>query len=328
MDAVFSRRRLVTPERLRALNARSDRRGALQLGSHAGAILLTGLLIAQTWGSVWVVPALFVHGVLLNFLYAGQHELSHGTVFATRPLNALFGRIIGFLLLYPRDFDKIQHWAHHQHTQNWEKDGELIREPYTLRSYLLWFWGPSYWWSRVRRILRFSAGIVTEPYVRPDEHATVIREARIHLALYALIAAASIAAGSWAAVIWWLGPMVATKFVHQLQNTIEHLGLSHADDILENTRSTRTNALLRWLCWQMPYHTAHHAFPSVPFWKLRDLDAEIRGASPKPVQEMGWIEFQREVLRKFADGRGESDYPMNEIWIAPRNGRPERLPAP
>jgi fatty acid desaturase len=103
-----------------------------------------------------------VHGVLINFLYAGQHELSHGTVFETKWINVLFGRLFGFVLLYPRDFDKIQHWAHHQHTQNWEKDGELVREPYTLKSYQLWFWGVTYWQSRVMRIVRFCRGEVIE----------------------------------------------------------------------------------------------------------------------------------------------------------------------
>jgi fatty acid desaturase len=328
MDAVFTRRRLIEPARLRELNQRSDLAGALQLGSHLGAIGLSGWLVAATWGTWWAVPVFFVHGVLINFLYAGQHELSHATVFRTKWPNALFGRLIGFALLYPRDFDKIQHWAHHQFTQNWEKDGELVREPYTLTSYLLWFWGPTYWQSRVRRLFRFARENVTEPYIRPDEHATVIREARLHLAGYAAIAAVSVWAQSWAAVTFWLAPMLLTKFVHQMQNTIEHLGLSHADDILENTRSTRTNALMRWLCWQMPYHTAHHAFPSVPFWKLRALDAEIRGRAPKGVHEMGWIAFQLAVLRAFANGKTEADYPHNEVWIAPRaDGRWERLPA-
>ena len=30
------------------------------------------------------------------------------------------------------------HFAHHTHTQSWEKDGELVREPYTLGTHLLW----------------------------------------------------------------------------------------------------------------------------------------------------------------------------------------------
>ncbi|MEM7498460.1 MAG: fatty acid desaturase [Pseudomonadota bacterium] len=326
MEATFSRRRLVEPKRLRTLMQRSDLRGALQTASHFGAIALTGWALWTFWGTWWAVPLFMVHGVLLNFLYAGQHELSHGTVFRTKWPNQLFGRIIGFLMLYPRDFDRIQHWAHHQHTQDWEKDGELVREPYTLRSYILWFWGPTYWLSRVSRLVRLSRGVVLEPYVRPDEHALVIREARLHLAAYAGIAAISIAAGSWAAVILWLAPMVAMKFVHQLQNTIEHLGLSHADDILENTRTTRTNALLRWLCWQMPYHTAHHSFPAVPFWQLQALDAAMREGGADP-HAMGWIEFQVEVIRKLR-AKSEADYPYDEVWIVPRGkGRVQRLEA-
>lgn len=318
MDVSFSRRRLIAPERLRALMQRSDLHGALQLGSHLGVLGVTGALLWSTWGTLWAIPVFVAHGVVLNFLYAGQHELSHGTVFETKWLNVIFGRLFGFLMIYPRDFDKIQHAAHHQHTQNWEKDGELVREPYTLSSYLLWFWGPTYWRTRVSRIVRFSRGIVVEPYIREDEHCIVIREARWHAALYALIAAASVATGSWAAVILWLAPLVLMKPVHQLQNTIEHLGLSHRDDILENTRSTRTNALMRWLCWQMPYHTAHHTFPSVPFWRLRDLDAAMRDGGARP-HEMGWIEFQIEVMRKLWS-KSEADYPYDEVWIVPRAG--------
>ncbi len=326
MDATFSRRRLISPERLRALVQRSDLRGALQLGSHVAALAVTGTLLWTFWGSWIAVPMFMLHGVLLNFLYAGQHELSHGTVFRSKWPNEVFGRVIGFLMIFPRNFDKIQHWAHHQHTQNWEKDGELVREPYTLRTYLLWFWGVSYWQTRVTRIARFCRGIVLEPYIRQEDQALVIREGRIHAALYAAIAVLSIAAGSWAAVILWLAPMVVMKPVHQLQNTIEHLGLSHKDDILENTRSTRTNAVMRWLCWQMPYHTAHHTFPSVPFWQLRNLDQEIRSSGAKPHQ-MGWIEFQIEVIRKLRS-KSEADYPYDEVWIIPQgNGRTRRVEA-
>ncbi len=326
MQTSFSRRDLIAPQRLRTLMQRSDMYGALQLGSHFGVLLVTGVALWMTWGSWWALPFFVVHGVVLNFLYAGQHELSHETVFKTKWLNEAFGRLIGFLMIFPRDFDKIQHWAHHQHTQNWEKDGELARAPYTLKSYLLWFWGPTYWVSRVDRIVRFCRGTVLEPYVRPEQHAIVIREARVHAALYAGIAVVSVVTGSWAAVILWLLPMVVMKPVHQLQNTIEHLGLSHEDNILENTRSTRTNAVMRWLCWQMPYHTAHHTFPAVPFWQLRKLDAEMKGSGAEP-HAMGWIEFQIEIIRKLAN-KSEADYPYDEVWIVPRgDGRKVQVEA-
>ncbi len=325
MQTTFNRRSLIAPDRLRALMQRSDLAGVLQLGSHLAALAATGTALWLTWGTFWALPLFMLHGVLLNFLYAGQHELSHATVFRTKWPNELFGRLIGFLMIFPRDFDWIQHSAHHQWTQNWEKDGELVREPYTLGSYLLWLSGITYWITRVTRLVRFARGIVLEPYIRPDQHALVIREARLHLAGYAAIAVLSLAAQSWAAVILWLAPMLLMKPVHQLQNTIEHLGLSHENDILRNTRSTRTNAVLRWLCWQMPYHTAHHAFPSVPFWRLKALDAELKGNGAEPYA-MGWIEFQVQVIRKLA-AKSEDQYPYDEVWVVPTARGPRRLEA-
>lgn len=328
MDATFSRRKILTPLRLRELAQRSDLRGAAQALSHFGAIGLTGWLLWTTWGTWLAVPVFMVHGALINFLYAGQHELSHGTVFATKWVNEWLGRLIGFLMIFPRDFDQIQHFAHHQHTSDWEKDGELAREPYTLASYLLWVSGITYWTTRIQRVIRFARGVVIEPYVRPDQHDRVIREGRWHLALYAALAAGSVAAGSWALVILWIAPMFAMKWVHQMQNTIEHLGLEHSDDILTNTRSTATNALMRWMCWQMQYHTAHHMFPSVPFWKLRDLNADIEKGIGGPPHRMGYVEFQVQVIRKLAGATSEADFPMSEVWIAPLpGGGSARLPA-
>jgi fatty acid desaturase len=175
--------------------------------------------------------------------------------------------------------------------------------------------GVSYWYTRWRRIVRFSAGVVTEPYLPEYRHAELIREARIHLAGYALIAVLSVLARSWAAVLLWLAPMLAMKFTHQLQNTIEHLGLPHDDDTLVNTRSTRTNAVVRWLAWQMPYHTAHHAFPAVPFHRLHELNRIIftdRGAVAPTMTYWG---FQRAMLRAFAGGKTEADYPEDRAWI-------------
>ena len=326
MDASFSRRKLLEPAELRELNARSDVRGWLQISSHIGAILLVGILHFQAMGSYWVIATGFLLGVLLNFLYAGQHELSHGTVFNTKGVNEFWGRLIGFAMLFPRDFDQVMHFAHHKWTQDWERDGELVREPYTLNTYLLWLSGVTYWRNRVSGIIRRARGIIVEPYIRAEEEAKIIRESRIHLALYVLIIAGSFVIGSWAWLTFWIVPMVLTKPVHQLQNTIEHLGLSHEDNILENTRSTRTNALIRWLCWQMPYHTAHHTFPSVPFWKLRELNEKIENQIGGEVWRMGWFEFQIEVIGKLRQ-KDESEYPMNEVWVVPVNGREMRVAA-
>jgi fatty acid desaturase len=316
VDEVFARGDVIDAAKLRGLYVASNGAGAMQTVSHVGAIGVTGTLLWLTRGAWWAMPVFLVHGVLLNFLYAGQHELSHWTVFRTGWLNEWVGRIFGFVLFYPRTFDQVQHMAHHRFTQDWARDGELARQRYTMTSYLLWMSGVTYWYTRWRRILRFCAGVVTEPYLPPKRHAELIREARLHVAGYAVIAAVSLWAHSSAAVILWLAPMLAMKGVHQLQNTMEHLGLPHEDNVLVNTRSTRTNAVMRWLGWQMQYHTAHHAFPGVPFHRLHELHEAMftsRGTAPP---SMSYLGFQIAVLRAFARGRSEADYPDDRTWIA------------
>jgi fatty acid desaturase len=318
VQEVFVRRDVISSARLSKLCKASDVQGWRQTLSHVGAIVVSGALLWRLRDSAWAAPVFMVHGVLLNFLYAGQHELSHWTVFETAWLNEWVGRLFGFWVFYPRTFDQLQHIAHHRFTQDWSRDGELVRPRYTLGSYLLWMSGLTYWYTRWRRILRFSCGIVTEPYIAAARRGELVREARWHLAGYAAIAVVSFFLKSWAAVILWLAPMLVMKFVHQLQNTIEHLGLPHEGDVLHNTRSTRTNALMRWLAWQMQYHTAHHAFPGVPFHNLRELHHAVfteRGTLPPSMTYMG---FQLAVLRAFSRGRTEGDYPDDAVWIADR----------
>ncbi|HEY6484545.1 MAG TPA: fatty acid desaturase [Steroidobacteraceae bacterium] len=316
MDEIFGRRDLIAAATLKELSVKSDLRGLVQLTSHLAALALTGSGLLLCWGTWWAVPLFLAHGILINFLYAGQHELSHWTVFRSQSLNELFGRMFGFVLFYPRDFDQVQHFAHHRFTQDWRRDGELARGPYRFGSYVLWMLGPSYWYTRMRRILRFACGIITEPYLPKSRHPGLIREARWHLAGYAAIAALSFMFRSGLAIELWLLPMLVMKPVHQLQNTIEHLGLPHIDSITENTRSTRTNALMRWLAWNMQYHTAHHAFPGVPCYRLRRLHEEIFTSRGRTPPTMSYLGFQRAVLRAFRNGRTEADYADDEAWIS------------
>ena len=80
---------------------------------------------------------------------------------------------------------------------------------------------------------------------------------------------------SWVLVVYWIAPLLLMKWSHQPQNLIEHSGLTHAPDTLINTRTIRTNPVLRWLLWNMPYHTVHHTFPGVPFFRLPELHRAV-----------------------------------------------------
>lgn len=46
--------------------------------------------------------------------------------------------------------------------------------------------------------------------------------------------------------------------------------------MLENTRTTFTTALVRFVAWNMPYHAEHHAYPAVPFYRLPQFHEVVR----------------------------------------------------
>jgi len=292
---------VVRRERLRTLSQKSDLRGWIQTLSHVAAIAVSsaGLvflvpLVPLTW-----LPLFLVQGILINCLYAGQHELSHWTVFRTKGLNDLVGLLFGFLTLNPFYTDRFIHFAHHRATHDPDRDPEIMGTgPYTFASYLLDFSGISFWWRRVTGILRtaLGRGLETAYWLGPAEARIVVLEARMTVGAWIVIAAVSVVFRSWSAVSLWIAPMLLTKWFHQLQNMGEHTALAHDPDTFKNTRTLRGPAVMRWLMWNMSYHTAHHCFPGVPFHKLPPLHAEIVANLDHPVATRGYLEAQRDIF--------------------------------
>lgn len=290
--------RVVPPQVLKSLSARSDARGLAQLGSQFAVITLAIVAICGLWPSPWAILPFAVLGIVLNCLYAGQHEMSHRTAFRARWLNDGVGAAIGFLSLYPARWDRYFHFAHHRHTQDPARDPELLaRGPYTPRSYALYLIGLTYWQGRIRGTARIALGRIPTyaTYLGEAQRREVILEARLHWLGYALLAALSVALHSWALVLFWLAPMMLFKWVHNLQNTGEHTCLTHEQDTLRNTRTLRGPWLARWLVWNMSYHTAHHTFPGIPFFALPELNREIQTRLGEPLPGAGYLGAQVDI---------------------------------
>ncbi|MFT5572799.1 MAG: fatty acid desaturase [Cryomorphaceae bacterium] len=314
MDASFARAIHVSPATLKSLKGRSNLRGWIQTGSHLGALGLCTYLLASNSGSFWAIPLFCVQGILINCLYAGVHELSHKTVFKTERLNEVFGRLFCFILLMGRDQDKFEHYQHHRHTQDVELDAEIVGgKPFTLFTYLLYFSGLSYWPGRFAEVFRLAAGQTERwPHLSGTQAKVVHKEARIMLVLYAMIILVSIALDSAALLTLWILPMLVMKWFHNLQNIVEHTGMPHEHEILVNTRTVSANPLMKWLFWNMPYHTAHHTYPMIPFHKLPQLHAAIvekLGSEPPTVSHFG---FQKHMIRKLWQ-EGTSAYTGKDI---------------
>lgn len=266
------------PFRLKAaalmpLSVRSDRPAAWHAAGHVGVIVLAAAALWALRGSLWAMPLTLLLGYALAFLFNVLHETAHQTAFRTRFWNYAFGHLAGFLILLPYAYYRAFHWDHHRYTQDPARDPELAMPLPRTRLGLAWYAsGVPTWVGRLRMLFVHGVlGRVKEPWVAEAQRATVVREARCYLAGYVLVLAGSIAAGSPAAVWLWLVPVMVGQWFLRPYLLSEHTGCAHTSNTLENTRTTYTNALMRFFAWNMPYHVEHHAYPAVPFHALPQL---------------------------------------------------------
>lgn len=260
---------------LRKLMVRTDRPGLLFLASHLGLIGLSGTWVFFALGTWWIVPATFAHGVFIVHLFAPLHECSHSTAFKSRWLNQTVYWFCALTLgLAPLHF-KLQHADHHTYTQNIERDPQMIILGERLWGYLYYASAIPYFRDIVSVLVRHALGRFSErelTYVYPKARKQVQRQAWVMLSAYGLIAAVSVVTQSWAALTFWLIPRIIAEPVERLIRLAEHGGCDHTDDMLQNTRTILTWRPVRWLSWNMPLHTAHHAAPQVPFHAMLDLN--------------------------------------------------------
>ena len=251
----------LTDDARSALVERSDRKGLGHLALHVLAIAAAGTVYANAFDTAWMLPAAWLYGTVLVFLFAPLHETVHYTAFRSRWINRAVSAVCGWILVLPARYFRAFHLEHHRHTQDPDRDPELaVAPPRTWSGYLWRVSGFQYWTSRVRTMLVHASGSVDEPYIVMSERALVVREARIHLASYVAVAAASVALGSTAMLWIWVVPVVLGQPMLRLYLLAEHTGCPMVPEMLANSRTVHTNAIVRFLAWNMPYHAEHHAY--------------------------------------------------------------------
>ncbi len=296
MDEVFAPENAIDKAALKALSRRSDRRGLAQLASHLAALGASGALVAWAGATWWLAPALIIHGVVLIFLFAPLHETIHRSAFKSRALNDALAWVCGMLLLLPPEYFRAFHFAHHRHTQDPERDPELaLPLPDTLGRYLLRVTGLPYWRERIATLLRHAlTGRVAQSFIVARLRPAMVREARLLLLGYAGIAAVSVVLESGAALLYWIAPAVLGQPALRLYLLAEHGGCPLVPDMLRNSRTTRSNWLVRRLAWNMPYHAEHHAYPALPFHALPAAHGLL--AKRIETQASGYWAAHRDIL--------------------------------
>ena len=282
---------------MRALSARSDWPGAIRLAIHVALLAVTGWLVAISSG--WMtLPTMLALGLVQVALFGPSHETMHQTAFASRRANAIVGWLAFCPSLQNAQFYAAFHVIHHRHTNIPGQDPELLApEPSTLPAYVSRILGIPYWTMRLRVIADCWRGdLAAYPYINSQQRPGVIRSVRAMSLFVAGLAIASAIVFGWRTpFLYWIVPqMIGQPFLRAYLIT-EHTGCTLDRNGLTNTRTTRTNGLVRLLMWDMPYHAEHHLYPSIPFHRLADAHRQI--AARLGYLQDGYVRWNLDYLR-------------------------------
>ena len=273
-----SPRSLVPADQLRALAQRRDGPGLVFLATHLATLALTGGLVWLSLGTVWLWPAMFLHGVVIVHLFAPFHETAHSSAFKSRRLNDAVYWTTSLILGLPPTHFRLEHAAHHAHTSDPDHDPEMITSGNTVSGYLWYASSLPYFYYLLSSLVRHPFAAFTDvekAFIPASQRARVQRDAWVMWAVYTAIAALSLATGSLAALWLWLVPRVIAEPVMRVIRLSEHGACPLVPDMLRNTRTVLTLRPIQWLNWNMAYHAEHHSLPAVPFHALPALHGHL-----------------------------------------------------
>ena len=294
-------REIVGGRRLPRLVERRDAPGLAFAAAHAALIGGSGGVLWLVLGTPWAIPATIVHGIFIVHLFAPFHESTHYTAFRTRWLNSVTGWVTGIVLLLPPMAFRYEHTAHHKYTQDIERDPQMI--PMGEHRWGFWFYATAipYFRGTFSTLLRHALGRLDPSERRnlpPTLHGAVRRQSWVFWCAYGAVAMVSFHFESWLALQLWLLPRLAGEPFMRIIRMSEHVGCARVPSMLANTRTVFTVTPLRLLAWNMAYHSAHHAMPQAPFFRLPALDAMLRDHIVET--RAGYLDFVRNHHRHMA----------------------------
>ncbi len=256
------------------------------IGGFTAAPLLVVMDLLPLWGAVLLQ-------VLVTYAaYTVMHDAVHGAIAgkstSLRGLQNVLGYCMGFILMIPFSAHRHEHIAHHRHTNDPEKDpdfqvSDMGRSPlHALRSAYRLLTGQ---FNFYRQHCWAKASV--------SERLVYITEIVVALGARALF----IAQGFWleGLLLYVVGTLLGLVLLIYLFAYIVHR--PHTDEGRYVDTSTIAlsgpgNTLMTWLWLFQNYHSIHHLFPKVPFYKYKALFDEIEPimqAQGAPIYRLTWV---------------------------------------
>ena len=308
---------------LKQLSRRSDRAGLIHYGAFFALLIALGTATVLTWGTLWVVPALFLYATVYGFAGSRLHECHHGTPFRTHALNEVLHQLFGIMAIKEAVRDRWMHTQHHTYTYFTARDPEIQskRPPDLLYMAVDIFRIPNstrFFWLALR-----NATGKLDPEARAiapaDVHGQIVASSRRFIAAYVLIAAGAVALQSWLPLVLTMGARFVGAWGQTVVGITQHAGMpENTTDHRANTRTMYLSPLLRFLYVNMNYHIEHHMYPMVPFHALPALHQRIKAETP-PAYPGLWPAL-REVLTTLLRQRREPTYSVARPVAVPAAG--------
>ena len=236
-----------------------------------------------------MIVACYVHAVFHSFvgMEAAVHELSHGTVFASKGLNEFFYRLFSFLSWNNPIHFRISHMRHHQLTVHRGLDEKVIIEPISFSwiDYLSWF---TFDFKHFKKIMVPNIAHVFgradvdfffwDPLLPKGDRR---RRSMCNWARFVVIGQLALLALFIYFQLWVLIFVITfgyffASFLAKSCGVLQHLGLTPSvPDWRVSCHTVKMNPVVAFLYWQMNYHIEHHMYAAVPFHNLRKLHGAI-----------------------------------------------------
>ena len=244
------------------------------LGVVLGASYITTVVMALT-GFLALWAAVPLVAVLTYASYTILHESVHGSITGNdqslRWLNKTLGYMAAWIVMIPLTAHRHEHTAHHRYTNDATKDpdfhvGEMGESPLAM----------------VRAVVR---AIVRQfRYYSENHWATASSKEKTQLCIEVAAAlvprVAVMVAGYWVEGValfvlgWLIGAIILLYlFAYVVHRPHEQVG--RYVDTSTILLPQPLHGLITWLWLFQNYHSIHHLFPRVPFYKYAQLYGEL-----------------------------------------------------
>jgi fatty acid desaturase len=260
-------------------------------------LLLPGLLLVLGSWFYWTTTnsylgllAVIIAGVAYALLLICTHEAIHGTLLGVPWLEFALSCLIGWPMAWPAATYYCLHLLHHRWNGLDPRDPERIEPLQTeiqsagfLRR---WHQRHPFWWKALGL---GGLGMIANAYGKGwrlcDEQGQLANRLRldlggtlvVHLLLLTLVVGQGI---FWKYLLFWLTLERVIGAIIQTRSLIEHWGLwRHGENhLVTQLLASRTVIASKWMNAAMgglPHHSAHHAFPCIPFQRLPEATERI-----------------------------------------------------